>query len=64
MSFKHYLDTNDYDAIERLIETQLNKFDFYKFSNFTGVKLFDEEIIKYFISLEMMDFNKEGYHDK
>ncbi|MEE1447739.1 MAG: hypothetical protein UF211_14045 [Faecalibacillus intestinalis] len=57
MSFKHYLDTNDYDAIERLIETQLNKFDFYKFSNFTGVKLFDEEIIKYFISLENDGFS-------
>ena len=57
MSFKHYLDTNNYDAIERLIETQLNKFDFYKFSNFTGIKLFDEEIVKYFISLENDGFS-------
>lgn len=57
MSFKHYLDTNNYDAIERLIETQLNKFDFYKLSNLTGIRIFDEEIIKYLISLEKNGFS-------
>ena len=57
MSFKNYLDMNDYDAIEKLIEKQLHKFDFYKLSNFTGIRIFDEEIIKYFISLENDGFS-------
>lgn len=57
MSIKNFLVLNDYDAIEKLIEKQLDKFDFYKLSNFTGIRIFDEEIVKYFISLENDDFS-------
>ena len=52
ISIKNYLDNDNRKEIEKLIENQLDKFDFYKLSNLTGIRIFDEEIIKYLISLE------------
>lgn len=56
ISIKNYLDNDNRKEIEKLIENQLDKFDFYKLSNLTGIRIFDEEIIKYLISLEKNGF--------
>lgn len=57
ISIKNYLDNDNRKEIEKLIENQLDKFDFYKLSNLTGIRIFDEEIIKYLISLEKNGFS-------
>lgn len=57
ISIKNYLDNDNRNEIEKLIENQLDKFDFYKLSNLTGIRIFDEEIIKYLISLEKNGFS-------
>lgn len=57
ISIKNYLDNDNRKEIEKLIENQLDKFDFYKLSNLTGIGIFDEEIIKYLISLEKNGFS-------
>lgn len=57
VSIKNYLDNDNRKEIEKLIENQLDKFDFYKLSNLTGIRIFDEEIIKYLISLEKNGFS-------
>lgn len=57
ISIKNYLDNDNRKEIEKLIENQLDKFDFCKLSNLTGIRIFDEEIIKYLISLEKNGFS-------
>lgn len=57
ISIKNYLDNDNRKEIEKLIENQLDKFHFYKLSNLTGIRIFDEEIIKYLISLEKNGFS-------